>query len=90
MVPLLQNHRSDAMQFSGRETMIRAEDNGCEPKFTDHSFTLDMDVRRFLTVKAVEEHPVGAWKIGNRGHALYLIQRARIRPMCRTVYTCSL
>jgi hypothetical protein len=29
-------------------------------------------VRRFLAVKAVEEHPIGAWNIGNRGHAIRL------------------
>jgi hypothetical protein len=90
MVPLLQNHRSDAIQFSGREAMIYTEGNGREPKLTDHPFTLDMDVRRFLTVKAVKEHAVGAWDIGHRGHARHLIQRSGIRPMCCTVYTCSL
>ena len=52
--------------------MIYTEGNRREPKFTDHPFALDMDVRRLLTVKAVEEHPVGAWNIGNRGHAIRL------------------
>jgi hypothetical protein len=34
-------------------------------------------VRRFLTVKAVEKHPVGAWNIGNRGHAIHLHAEVR-------------
>ena len=50
--------------------MIHTEGNGGEPKFTHHPFALDVDVRRFLTVKAVEEHPVRAWNIRNRWHVI--------------------
>jgi len=66
--------------------MIHTEGNGREPKCTDHPFTLDMAVRRLLTVKAVEEHPVGAWNIGNRGHAIRLHAGARARR-CAAQYT---
>jgi len=31
-----------------------------------------MDVRRFMTIKAVEEQAIGTWNIGNRGHAFAL------------------
>jgi hypothetical protein len=31
-----------------------------------------MDMRRFSAIKAVEEQAIGAWNIGNRGHAIRL------------------
>jgi hypothetical protein len=34
--------------------------------------TAYMDVRRFMTIKAVEEQAIGTWNIGNRGHAIRL------------------
>ena len=52
--------------------MIRTEGDGRQPKFTHHPLALDMDVRRFLAVKAVEEHAVGARNIRNRWHAIHL------------------
>ena len=52
--------------------MIHTECDGRQPKFTDHPFALDMDVRWFLAVKAIEEHSVGAWNIRNRWHAIRL------------------
>ena len=52
--------------------MIHTERHGRQPKCTDHPLALDMDVRRFLAVKALEEHAVGAWNIRNRWHAIHL------------------
>jgi hypothetical protein len=31
-----------------------------------------MDVRRFMTIKAIEEQAIGTWDIRNRGHAIRL------------------
>jgi hypothetical protein len=46
-----------------------------------------MDVRRLLTVKAVEEYPVGAWNIGNRGHGHSPSCRGQERARCAAQYT---
>ena len=34
-------------------------------------------MRWFLTVKAVEEYPVGTWNIGNRWHAIRFQEEVR-------------
>src|SRR5262245_58478227 len=49
--------------------MIRTQGKRGQPKLTHHPLAAHMDVRWFVTIKAVEEQAIGTWKIGNRGHA---------------------
>jgi hypothetical protein len=52
--------------------MIYTQGNRGQPKLTYHTLAAHMDVRRFMTIKAVEELAIGTWNIGNRGHAIRL------------------
>ncbi len=52
--------------------MIHTQGNRGQPKLTYHPLAAHMDVRRFMTIKAIEEQAIGTWNIGNRGHAIRL------------------
>jgi len=52
--------------------MIGAQGNWSQPKLTHHTLAAYMDRRRFMAIKAVEEHALWSWDIGNRGHAIRL------------------
>src|SRR5262245_2580458 len=69
---VLQNKGANPIQFAWRKAMIGTQCDRCQPKFTDHTLPAHMDMRRFMAIKAVEEQTVGAWDIGNRGHATRL------------------
>src|SRR5262245_50926787 len=70
--------------------MIHTQGNRGQPKLTHHPLAAHMDVRRFMTIKAVEEQAIGTWNIGNRGHASAFSYCKKI-TMCPTVYLiCSL
>jgi hypothetical protein len=75
--PAVPESSPESGSVPGGEAMIHTAGDGRQPKFTDYLFALDMDVRWFLTVKAIEEHPIGAWNIGNRGHAIHLHAEVR-------------
>jgi hypothetical protein len=52
--------------------MIHTQGNWGQPKLSHHPLAAHMDVRRFITIKAVEEQAIGTWDIGNCGHATCL------------------
>src|SRR5262249_47833941 len=68
----LQNQGANPIQFAWRKAMIGTQCDRSQPKFTHHTLTAHMDMRRFMAIKAVEEQAVGSWDIGNRGHAIRL------------------
>jgi hypothetical protein len=72
VVSILQDKGADAVEFAGGKPMIRAQRDWSQPKLTPHSLAAHMDMRRFLTIKAIEEQAIGAWDIGNRWHASHL------------------
>src|SRR5262249_16269104 len=79
VMPCLQDthqvfHNQDAnpVQFVWCKAMIHTQDNQEQPKLTHHPLAAHMDMRRFMTIKAVEEQAIGTWNIGNRGHAIRL------------------
>ena len=54
--------------------MIRTQHDRGEPKLAHHPLAAYVDMRRFMTIKAVEEQAIRAWEIGNRWHAIRLEQ----------------
>jgi hypothetical protein len=70
----LQYQGADAVEFAGGKPMIRAQRDWSQPKLTYHPLTAHVDMRRFLTIKAIEEQAIGAWDIGNRWHVSHLAQ----------------
>jgi hypothetical protein len=69
---MLQYNGSDAVEFAWGKPMIRAQRDWSQPKLTHHPLAAHVDMRRFLTIKAVEEQAIWAWDIGNRWHASHL------------------
>src|SRR2546426_12136004 len=62
------NHRSNLVKLSSRETMILSQRNRLNPELTDHSFSSDVDVRRFVAVEAVKVEPMRTGDVFNSGH----------------------
>ena len=60
---------ADAVEFAGGIPMIRTQRDWRQPKLTHHPLAAHVDMRRFLTIKAIEEQAIGAWDIGNHWHA---------------------
>ncbi len=52
--------------------MIGTSRDWRQPKLTHHPLATHVDMRWFVTIKAVEEQAIGAWDMGNRGHAIRL------------------
>src|SRR5262249_16734810 len=69
---VLHNKSTNPVQFARGKAMIHTQGNWDQPKLTYHALAPYMDVRRFVTIKAVEEQAIGTWNIGNRGHAIRL------------------
>jgi hypothetical protein len=74
MLKVFQYNGSDTIEFAGRKPMIRTQHNRSEPKLAHHPLAAYVDMRRFITVKAVEEQAIRAWDIGNCWHSIRLEQ----------------
>jgi hypothetical protein len=74
MLKGLQYHGSNAVEFAGRKPMIRTQHDRGEPKLAHHPLAAYVDMRRFMTIKAVKEQTIRAWESGNRWHAIRLEQ----------------
>ena len=48
--------------------MIASKFNRLQPELTYYSLTLHVNVHGFIAVEAIEEEPVGAGNIFDRGH----------------------
>src|SRR5262252_9429054 len=67
---VLHNQGADPVQFARGKAMIDTQGNRGQPKLAYHTLAAHMDVRRFMTIKAIEEQAIGTGNIGNRGHAI--------------------
>src|SRR5215468_10017138 len=65
--------------------MIHTQGNRGQPNLTHHPLAAHMDVRRFMTIKAVEEQAIGTWNIGNRGHASALSSCKKMRDVFHSI-----
>ena len=65
--------------------MIGAQLDGLQLEFAHHALSANMDVRRFIAVKAVKEESVWAFDIGDSGHValFYLLQLEVSLPLHR-------
>src|SRR6266496_1460535 len=55
---VLLNGCANAVELSSRETVILGQSDRLNPELADHPFSLDVNVRRLVAVKAVEVKPV--------------------------------
>jgi hypothetical protein len=67
-LPLLYDQPADAIEFGGRKALVETECHWLQPKFADHLLAPNMHVFRLVTVKTVEEKPVGSGHISNCWH----------------------
>ena len=52
---MLQNDASDTVQFARGKPMIRTQRDWHQPKLTHHPLATHVDMRGFVTIKAVEK-----------------------------------
>lgn len=50
------------------KAIISGKLNRLQPELAYHFLTLHVDVHRFITIEAVKEKPVWAWKVANGRH----------------------
>jgi hypothetical protein len=67
-IPILNNDTTNTIELYRRKTIIGRQNDWRKPELAQTVLAAHMNVRRFVTIEAVEEETIGARDVANSWH----------------------